>query len=235
MKNISLLTYTHSNCSDVHPIYLDSIEKYFNGICHYILCDKSIGDIRVNEVLYDENTSYSDQILFGLSKLDTEYLIYSQEDYILFDFVNKDIIEKYITLMNEDKNISFIRLINTGLKGDENGYNTDLTIIDSNHEYFFSTQVTIWRKKHLEKMFQLSKTKHISEESNNSPYLKYIGALGLCTNLKGDKVGEHYNSVIYPYIAAAIIKGKWNFSEYGDKLDSLLNEYKIDKFKRGLR
>jgi hypothetical protein len=234
MKNISLLTYTHSNCSDVHPIYLDSIEKYFNSITHYILTNSPLQDIRVIEILYDDNTDYFEQILLGLSKLDTEYLIFSQEDFILFDFVNKDIIEKYISLMTEDINISFIRLINSGINGYEKNYNDDLVVLDSNHEYFFSCQVTIWRKKTLEDMFKKSKIKHIRQEPQNSSFLKSLGGIGLCVKQKGEKVGGHYNSLVYPYIATAITLGRWNFSEYGEKLKPILETYNIDKYKRGI-
>jgi hypothetical protein len=40
---------------------------------------------------------------------------------------------------------------------------------------------------------------------------------------------------VYPYIATAIIKGKWNLSEYPIELGDLLSEYKIDKSIRGVR
>jgi hypothetical protein len=83
-------------------------------------------------------------------------------------------------------------------------------------------------------MFNLSKVKYISDEPKNSSYLRLLNGLGLCTKLKGDKVGGHFNSLIYPYISVAILNGKWNFSEYGDKLETLLNKYNIDKNKRGL-
>jgi hypothetical protein len=44
----------------------------------------------------------------------------------------------------------------------------------------------------------------------------------------------HFDSIVYPYIATAIIKGKWNLSEYPNELGDLLNEYKIDKSIRGV-
>jgi hypothetical protein len=44
---------------------------------------------------------------------------------------------------------------------------------------------------------------------------------------------SHWKSDIYPYIATAIVKGKWNFSEYGPELEELLREYKIDPIARG--
>jgi hypothetical protein len=234
MNNLTLLTYTHSNCSDIHQIYFDSFKRYFNEINHVVLVNSAINDDRITEVIYDEESDYYEQILLGLSKIETDYLIYSQEDYVLYDFVNKDLISKYVNLLDNDRDIMFLRLINAGLNGLEKDYDDEFIVIDEDNEYYFSTQITIWRKSDLERMFKLSKTKYISEEPKNSPFLKSLNGLGLCTKLKGDMVGNHFNSLIYPYTAVAILRGKWNFSEYGEILEKLLNKYNIDKNKRGL-
>jgi hypothetical protein len=44
----------------------------------------------------------------------------------------------------------------------------------------------------------------------------------------------HYDSEVFPYIATAINKGKWNFSEYQEELSLLFKEYNIDKNLRGI-
>jgi hypothetical protein len=44
----------------------------------------------------------------------------------------------------------------------------------------------------------------------------------------------HYDSSVFPYIATAINKGKWNYSEYQTELDSLFAEYQINPFERGI-
>lgn len=234
MNKLSLLTYTHSNCSDIHPLYLDSSSKYFNEINHYLLTNNDINDKRVTQILYDDTQCYYEQMLLGLSSIQTKYVIYSQEDYILYNYVDLNMINKYVEFLENDDNINFIRLIQSGIYGNEKEYNDDLLIINNDSEYFFSTQITIWRKEILEKLLSLSKPKYITDEPKNSSYLKSIEGIGLCTKLKGDKIGGHYNSVIYPYMATAIIKGKWNFTEYGDKLEELLNRYDIDKNKRDI-
>jgi len=43
-----------------------------------------------------------------------------------------------------------------------------------------------------------------------------------------------YDSNIFPYIATAIVKGKWNYSEYKNELDILFDMYKINKMERGV-
>jgi hypothetical protein len=60
----------------------------------------------------------------------------------------------------------------------------------------------------------------------------FLGAGTTKENLA--KIGlSHWQSEIYPYIATAIFKGKWNFSEYGAELEELLEEYRIDPNIRG--
>jgi hypothetical protein len=234
IEDISLLTYTHSNCSDLHKMYFDSIDLFFKPKKNYVLVDRPIDGISVSQIIYNENDNFSEQMLLGLSNIDTQYLIYSQEDYILYDNVNLELLINSINLLNDDKNIMFVRLISAGLNGNEEKYNEDYVILDNNNDYFYSSQITLWRKESLIDMFKFSNVKYIVDEPKNSPFLKNIGGIGLCTTLKGDKVGGHHNSIIYPYIATAINKGKWNFSEYGDKLENLLSKYDIDKYKRNI-
>ena len=45
---------------------------------------------------------------------------------------------------------------------------------------------------------------------------------------------RHCDSIVFPYIATAINKGKWNMSEYREELDKLFGEYNINPFERGI-
>jgi hypothetical protein len=231
---LSLLTYTHSNCSDLHTMYYDSLDNFFTNERHYTLTNKPINDYRFNQIIYDDNSNYYEQILLGLSKIETEYLLYSQEDYILYDYVDLNLLSECIEVLQNDKNVNFIRLISSGLSGKEQNYNNNFMILDNNSEYFFSTQITLWKKNSLMEMFKSSKVRYITDEPKNSLYLSNLGGIGLCTYLKSEKIGNHFNSKIYPYTATALVKGKWNFSEYGYVLENLLNKYNIDKHKRGI-
>lgn len=44
----------------------------------------------------------------------------------------------------------------------------------------------------------------------------------------------HWDSFCFPYIATAIVKGKWNFLEYSKELSILLEKYNINKNIRGV-
>ena len=233
--NITLITYTHSKVSDLHKPYFDSIKKYFNPLNHIVLCDKKIDYDGITMSLYENDSKYYQQMINALSEVKTDYVIYSQEDYILFDNVNKDKINKLIKLLDEDNKISFIRLIYSGIDFNIKDYNDELFYLNQDNMYYFSTQITIWRTKDLIEMFKSSKTKSIFDEPENSLHLKNLGKIGLCVKEKGDRVGGHYNSSVYPYIATAIVKGKWNETEYGNKLKVIFSEYNINKELRGVR
>jgi hypothetical protein len=44
----------------------------------------------------------------------------------------------------------------------------------------------------------------------------------------------HYDSLVFPYIATAINKGKWNLNEYQQELNPMFEEYNINPFERGM-
>jgi len=163
----------------------------------------------------------------ALNYLKTDFVIYSQEDYVLYNYVNVDKINEYVNLMLNDNSIGFVRLIKSGVGNLFEMYNDDLCYVDPNNDYYYSTQITIWRRDVLTSMFKQSKVNSIFDEPINSPFLKQIGISGLYTIKTGRQVGGHYDSLIYPYIATAKVKGKWNVSEYPNELNELFNEYKI--------
>jgi hypothetical protein len=43
-----------------------------------------------------------------------------------------------------------------------------------------------------------------------------------------------YDSLVFPYVATAINKGKWNLNEYHPELNPMFEEYNINPFERGM-
>jgi len=166
-------------------------------------------------------------MLKALEKVTTDYVIYSQEDYILFDYVNESKIADYVDLLSKNDNLHFIRLIKSGIGNSTSTYNDELGYVDPASEYYFSTQITVWKKEVLMEMFRRSWVASVFDEPQNSWYLRSIGAIGVYTTQVGTKVGGHYNSLVYPYMATAKVKGRWNLAEYSKEIRALANEYKI--------
>lgn len=227
LDNLSLLTYTHSKCIDIHDIYFDRIKKYFPSLLNnFVMCNVPIN--HTNCIIYDDNEPHSQQMVNVLKQIKTKYVIYSQEDYILYDFVKIDKIKKFLAKMDEDPSIGFIRLIHSGLGNISTKYNDELGYVDKNSDYYYSTQVSIWQKEVLLKMFELSNVNSIFDESQNSFFLNKLPIIGLYDLSNGNQIGNHYNSLTYPYIATAKVKGIWNTSEYLNELNDIFKEYNIN-------
>jgi glycosyltransferase involved in cell wall biosynthesis len=90
------------------------LEKYFPSLKNsFVLCNEKIN--YANCIVYDDSKTHGNQMITALEQISTDYVIYAQEDYILFDYVNETEIEKLIGYMESDKEIPFIRLIQSGL------------------------------------------------------------------------------------------------------------------------
>lgn len=237
IPGLCLLTHTHSDCFDLLLPFFESLKKYYYdyrnlNTTHYILSDKKI-DSKYNTInyIYDEKTNFSQRILQAIDNISEEYIILMLEDYILYDFVDHGKIRSFVQTMEKDRRIDFIRLIQSGSVFTEN-YNSDLFILDKHSEYYFSTQVTIWRKSFLKTFFEKFKMVRVQDEIEGSFHLKNISNLGLCVTGRGKKVGNHFDSLVWPYIAAAIVNKKWTINEY-PILKDILAKYDIDPNIRG--
>lgn len=229
MNNITLLTYTHSKCADLHYAYFDRLNKYFPDMHNIVtMCNEQLVTQFGTNIVYQDETPYSHQMKTSLNIIQTDYVIYSQEDYILFDSVKTNEIVKAIHVMDNDPRIGFIRLIHSGLgQNCNNQYNDDYRFVDKSSEYYYSTQIAIWRKPVLLQMFTLSNVGSIFDEPLNSAYLRQLDIYGLYEIPRGKQVGNHYNSYSYPYIATAKTKGRWNIEEYPAELSAIFKEYQL--------
>ena len=102
----------------------------------------------------------------------------------------------------------------------------------SNEYSKFSIQPTLISPKNFVSLLESVSSKDIWEfersvPSNRKDYMVYLG-----NEVK--RGVHHYDSIVFPYIATAINKGKWNMSEYSKELDKVFYEYGIIPFERGI-
>ena len=86
------------------------------------------------------------------------------------------------------------------------------------------------------KVFQQTHIDHLREfETKVQDVCRKNNIKGLFHYNNENKRGlSHYDSSVYPYIATAVVKGKWNFREYKKELLDILNKLNIDYSKRGI-
>lgn len=233
--NLALFVYTNSDYHDVLIPCLKRIRKYFPTERVYVASNKSDNIIIENSCIfieYNNDLIYSDRLYHSLNKIHEEYIVYLHEDMILYDNPNLEEIIKTKEIM-ETKGIDFVRFcINDGTQDHE-------IFVDSNlrsyiGEYYFSVQPTVWKTESL-KQFMKKEAKGIwdlelfSQKSCREGFVGYT-----YSTLKEKKRGlGHKDSLIFPYMATAVTKGKWNTAEYREEILNMFKEYNLDTKVRG--
>ena len=221
LKNV---VYSHSDCFDVLDIFLEQ-QKIF-GIDDITIFSNCIFNETNDHVLYDDGDIYTERLKSCLEKLDDDIILYQHEDMFLYDKPDMEILEGYIkTLKNSE--YSFIRLCKTG-NCSLTPFTSTLYDINRNSVDFFAVQPTLWKRLDFINFLASSGGKNIWDLELQSRHIEH-NSKGLLHYNNEPSRGGHYDSEVWPYVATAIVKGKWNFSEYATELG------KIKKIKENLR
>lgn len=237
MNNLAFITYTHTKCEDLWTMYIDSLNKYCPIIKNYMLVNEEKKINNANILIYDDNKNYCQEYVRLLESIKEEYVIYMQEDFFLYDNVNIEKINRYLEILQNSR-FSFIRLIKCGDVTEKNAVEDLFLVTDLNSSHksinSFSMQPTIWKKSDLINLYNTTNTDRFGENWNFIQSLNNLKMHGLyCYNNENKRGVNHYDSSVFPYIATAIVKGKWNTLEYDSELESFFQKYKIDKSIRG--
>ena len=231
-----LIVDTNSNYSDVWEPCFSRLNKYASGIKKYVFTDSTTGiPDDYHPIVYDNSESYRNQLLSCLKQVPEPLMIYTSEDYILYDYVKQDKISEIAKILTIS-DYSFCKFI----KGPEqtSQYFQNLYEIDQNDSNFFAQQASIWRTRDFQKVFETAPPENtrMQHEPGGSAICRQLGFKGLQHYSGTKKRGiHHYDSDIYPCIATAVVKGLWNLSEYPKEMQEMMNEYKINYTIRGWR
>lgn len=260
MEDIALYIYTHTDCQDVWQACFSRINKYGSKFENkYVFINKNCDDIPKDfkQLIYDDNKLFSEKVLHCLRQIKEKYIIYTHEDFILYDYVNFEKIIEYKNILdNNNDNIKQIQLIRAGMPAlNKPGFDfqkliqyrdfNDLYILPNNCKQY-NGQTTLWHKDSAIKVYEnniygnsshILKNKIIIDMENpvTHKWLVDNNVNGLFHYTNGTTLrGLSWDSTVYPYISTAIRKGKWDL-RHGKK-ESILNclkEFYIDINKRG--
>jgi hypothetical protein len=226
------VVYTHSNCSDLWEMFIKQNRKHIGWPIFFITNELIPNFPEDNQYIYKNNDNYSDVWVAALNKINSELFIYLQEDFILYADADIEKINKYSNVL-KNSNYSFVRLIKSGEVNEK--ISDTLYEISSNNQFVFAMQTSIWKTKDY---IELLKNVHEQKWLETPKYLEYMSKnniKGLCHyDNEPKRGGNHWDSNVYPYIATALVKGKWVMSEYENELYPILKENNIDINKRGL-
>jgi hypothetical protein len=110
-----------------------------------------------------------------------------------------------------------------------------LFVFDLKSSWIFSIQPSFWRRETLIQVLEASIDCNIWDlERQSQKVVKEMGLKAGYSYASGKRRGlYHFDNSVYPYIATAIGKGKWNFSEYKAELGAVFERYSIDPKLRG--
>lgn len=232
--------YSHSDYSDVWDIFFKQTKANLpEGSTKYIFTDKKLENIPddYKVVLYDDSLPYQERVYECLKEVEEELCIFQHEDMFLYAPADQKKLLEYASIMGGDCSpLDFIKLIKGGECRDIAIHpHKDLFHIPFDSEYVFAIQPTLWKTAKLMEVYFGSGGDSIWDfEVKGSQYCresKIVGAY--CYRGEPQRGAMHWDSKTFPYIATAIVKGKWNLSEYKQELGMILNNHKIDLGERG--
>lgn len=244
MDNVAFIMYSHSDYSDVWDIFFKQTQRFLpEWKSKYVFVDKEVvkgkppipSEYQV--ITYDDSLPYQERVASCLSQIDEDYCVFQHEDHFLYKPADEaQIVECLSILQKEGTSLDFIKLI----KGGEYRDIPKLPYINLYHipydsEYVFAIQPSLWKTKVLTDIYSSCGGETAwSFEVNASQYCRDTQIVG-CYIYKGEpqRGAMHWDSNTYPYIATAIVKGKWNMSEYRSELGMILKRYEVDLGKRG--
>ena len=227
--SVPIIVYTHTDMKDIWPMFFGQLKKYIGDTKVYVAVNED--DTQISDyvrIIYDDTKQYTERWKEILDKVEEETFMFMHEDMILFDKLNFQMLEKYVSYVN-DEMLDSVKLILAGDIFEQ--WPIDNTLV-SNQYSKFSIQPTVTRKDIFKQKVNEVSSLNIwqFEEAITTTGRDFMVRIG------GERKRGlyHYDSLVFPYIATAINKGKWNLNEYMDELNPMFEEYNINPFERGM-
>jgi len=239
IKNLAIITNTNSVNSDLWKVHCNQVRKYFKEP-HYVFSDTFNTSIKIKKFIpYNKEEKFRTQFLSCIGQIEEEYCLYLNEDYLIYDKPDYKKLQEYVNVLEGNSCLSFIRLAK-GMDAYDIPFSNTLQYLDCRNNYFFSQTASLWRTSHLLLIHKYGPDLHIAGKVMNEQFevaasdvARSLGIQGLYHYDGESKRGtHHYDSKVFPYTASALVKGKWNLSEYGTELQKLKQEHGIDFSKR---
>lgn len=223
-----IITYTHTDYKWVWPLWFGQTDKYLKEFEKIIFVNNPHKDIPdyYQVIKYDDSKKYTQRVVECLQQLNPDdIIIFHHEDMFLYSKPNFKILSEFIDLIKKDK-AHLIKLLRAGNTLFKSPIHPNLYFNPNNLRYCI--QPTICKVSTLKNIYNSTPGDSIWQFETNAMTNPSILHSYYCYNGESLRGSSHYDSNIYPYIATAVVKGKWNLSEYPNELKSLFNEYKIN-------
>lgn len=148
--------------------------------------------------------TWSQCLKWALEQINTDIVLYMQEDYFLTAPVKNSVVEYYAQWLSEHPEISCIHLTDQGIPVTSEYGSENLSYGDPNHYSYLSCQASLWHKKDLEKLIREEETAW-NFEWWGSRRAQYSGMKFLAIN----PIWLEQEGPIIPYLFTGVIGGRW--------------------------
>ncbi len=158
----------------------------------------------IGKTIKGKYATWSQCLRWALERIDTDIILYMQEDYFLNSKVKNDLVEKLICLMLENPSIPCIQLSSHGIPAVLPTQFEHIYTSDSDFFSYVCCQASLWRKDIMLSLVRDHETAW-NFEWWGSKRAKYMGMEFLTLDHEWLKEqGE-----VIPYLATGVIGGKW--------------------------
>lgn len=166
-----------------------------------------------------QRATWSQCLKWALEAMDTDIVLYMQEDYFFKDKVKNDIVEQYVKLMEAHPDIKCIHLTDQAVIADQASSYDHLNIVNTYQRYRVSCQAALWKKQELLDILRGYESAWEFEEfgSQRSGIMNHTYLCVDRTYVQLDKFE------IIPYIFTGIVQGCWY-----DPVVELFKKHQID-------
>lgn len=151
----------------------------------------------------NKRATWSQCLRWALEEMDTDVVLYMQEDYFLDAPVDCQRFEHFLKLISGDKSIPCIQLTTAGIPMTHKADFEELYHSNPNHYSYLSCQASLWQRSVMLSLIRDHETAWNFEwwGSKRAKYL-HLDFLTVNHNLL-------QKSPIIPYIATGVVGGKW--------------------------
>lgn len=248
LNDLTIFVNTHTSASDAWPVFFGQLKKCwpdlspwlprlsierrvialngdpnvkrFYSMCMPDAADRFAGLRNIGPATfidYGFANTFSTQYLMGLCAVGTKYVLTLQEDMFLYGRVDEAYLKGVVEYLDCEEHVDSVRLIESG------------------KDQLYSMQASIWRTQSLRELYASANYKTPWDaEIGLSQSERYTSGRRTSTIINGDgpRRGNHRDSTQFPYVATALVRGKWN-AQYRAELEPMLAEYGVNPSKRG--
>jgi len=209
-KNYSIIIMSCDPYSDVWDSMTETFDRFWPHCPFEVyLCseNKKFEHTWIKNIRTEKRMGWGEMLDFVLKKVNTPYVIYMQEDYLLKSTINNDQVFTWLTFF-ESTRAAYLRMLpwpNPDLLFENR---TDVGLISEKDPFRTSLQCAVWDKCVLQKLVKVDESGWDFEANSgartqgmNRPFL----------SLKAEVDYATMNDLTYPidYFATGVLHGKW--------------------------